>query len=140
MQPYEWKAQYYETDQMGIVHHSNYIRWFESARIDYMDQMGIPYKEMEAQGIICPVLTASCNYRLMTYFGDTVTIAPSIKAYNGIRLVLSYEVRDRETGVLKADGETSHCFLNRAGKLISLKKEAPETDAVFRRYAPEEKN
>lgn len=63
-----------------------------------------------------------------------------MKKYNGIRLVLSYEVRDRETGALKADGETSHCFLNRAGKLISLKKEAPETDAVFRRYAPEKKN
>ena len=137
MQPYEWKAQYYETDQMGIVHHSNYIRWFESARIDYMDQMGIPYKKMEEDGIICPVLSASCEYHVMTFFGDTVSISVSIKSYNGIRLILSYEVRDKETGELKANGETGHCFLNRSRKLVSLKKAAPETDAVFRKYAAE---
>ena len=138
MHPYEWKAQYYETDQMGIVHHSNYIRWFESARIDYMEQMGIPYKKMEADGIISPVLSASCNYHKMTYFGDTVLITPSVKAYNGIRLILSYEVRNRETGVLLAEGETSHCFLNKEGKLLSLKKAAPATDAVFKAHMPQE--
>lgn len=135
MQPYEWKAQYYETDQMGIVHHSNYIRWFESARIDFMEQMGVPYKKMEEDGIISPVLSAACNYHHMTYFGDTVQIIPSIKSYNGIRLVISYEVRNRETGVLQAEGETSHCFLNKEGKLLSLKKAAPETDAVFQSHA-----
>lgn len=134
MQPYELKAQYYETDQMGIVHHSNYIRWFESARIDFMEQMGIPYGKMEADGIISPVLSAACSYHRMTYFGDTVQVIPSIKSYNGIRLVITYEVRNKETGVLLAEGETSHCFLNKKGKLLSLKKAAPETDAVFQSY------
>lgn len=138
MHPYEWKVQYYETDQMGIVHHSNYIRWFESARIDYMDQMGIPYKKMEEAGIISPVLTASCEYRKMTHFGDTVQIIPEIKAYNGIRLVLAYRVVDKATGEVNAVGETSHCYLNRDGKLVTLKKAAPETDAVFRKYLKEQ--
>ena len=52
---YEHRTQYYETDQMGIIHHSNYIRWFEEARTDLMRQMGIGYDEMEGQGIISPV-------------------------------------------------------------------------------------
>lgn len=135
MEPFEHRAQYYETDQMGVVHHSNYIRWFESARIDCMEQMGIPYGKMEEQGIISPVLTVSCEYRAMTHFGDTVLITPAVKSYNSVRLVLSYEIRDKKTGVLNASGETSHCFLNKNGKIVSLKKEAPDTDAVFRRFA-----
>lgn len=133
MKPYEIKAQYYETDQMGIVHHSNYIRWFESARIDYMDQVGISYKKMEESGIIIPVLSVSCKYRKMTYFGDTVLVTPKVKSYNGIRLILSYEVRNKETGEINTVGETSHCFLNKEGKILTLKKAAPEIDAVFER-------
>ena len=54
---YSHKVQYYETDQMGIVHHSNYIRWFEEARTDLMEQMGLGYDEMEARGILSPVQT-----------------------------------------------------------------------------------
>lgn len=48
---YERRAQYYETDQMGVVHHSNYIRWFEEARVFFMDQMGFGYDEMEKSGV-----------------------------------------------------------------------------------------
>lgn len=56
MKGYEHQTQYYETDQMGIIHHSNYIRWFESARIWYMKEIGVDYADMERQGIISPVL------------------------------------------------------------------------------------
>ena len=104
-----------------------------------MDQMGIPYKEMEAQGIICPVLTASCNYRLMTYFGDTVTIAPSIKAYNGIRLVLSYEVRDRGNRRPKGRRGDKPLLSEPGGEADFLKKKRRRQTPSFRRYAPEKK-
>ena len=60
---YTHRVQYYETDQMGIVHHSNYIRWFEEARIDWMRHCGISYREMEKQGIIVPVLGVEATYR-----------------------------------------------------------------------------
>lgn len=135
MHPFEWKAQYYETDQMGIVHHSNYIRWFESARIDFMAQIGVPYDKMEKAGIISPVLTVDCRYRRMTHFGETVIITPTLKSYNSVRFVVSYEIRNKETGVLHACGETSHCFLNKEGKIVSLKKALPETDAVLKAHA-----
>ena len=52
MNPYIHKVQYYETDMMGVAHHANYIRWMEEARIDFMDQLGFPYTEMEARGVL----------------------------------------------------------------------------------------
>ena len=63
IRPYEHTAQYYETDQMGIIHHSNYIRWMEEARMDLMDQMGFSYKAMEEMEIISPVLSVNCEYK-----------------------------------------------------------------------------
>ena len=64
---YEHKTQYYETDQMGIIHHYNYIRWFEEARMDMMEQMGMGYAEMEKRGIISPVLSVHSEYKSMTH-------------------------------------------------------------------------
>ena len=128
---YDWTVQYYETDQMAIVHHSNYIRWFESARTAYLSKMGIPYDKMEAAGIISPVLTVSCQYRQMTRYGETVTITPVLSSYNGIKYTVKYELRNKETGALNATGETSHCFLSKDGKIVTLKKALPETHAVL---------
>ena len=59
---WEHKIQYYETDQMQIAHHSNYIRWFEEARTSALEEAGFGYAEMEAVGIISPVLTVSAEY------------------------------------------------------------------------------
>ena len=76
---YRRKVFYYETDQMGIVHHSNYIRWFEEARIDYMEQLGLGYDKMEEQGIISPVLSVEASYLRMLHFGDSVEIESWLK-------------------------------------------------------------
>ena len=74
MKPYVHKVQYYETDMMSLTHHSNYIRWMEEARIDFMDQMGFPYTRMESEGIMSPVRSLSCSYKRPTTFGDVVSI------------------------------------------------------------------
>ena len=63
MNPCEHKVQYYETDGMGIVHHSNYIRWFEEARVDLLEQLGFGYDRIEAAGYSGPVLEVSCQYK-----------------------------------------------------------------------------
>ena len=76
---YEHKAQYYETDQMGIIHHANYLHWFEEARIDMMEQMGMGYDIMEKQGIISPVLSVHCDYKSMARFGETVQVLLPLK-------------------------------------------------------------
>ena len=61
MVPYDHKVQYYETDGMGIVHHSNYIRWFEEARVDLLEQLGFGYDRIEEAGYSGPVLEVSCS-------------------------------------------------------------------------------
>ena len=68
---YEHKAHYYETDQMGIIHHSNYIRWFEEARTNLLDSVGFGYDQMEKSGIIIPVLAIQCEYKSMVYYNQT---------------------------------------------------------------------
>ena len=132
MKAYEHQAQYYETDQMGIIHHSNYIRWFESARIWYMNQIGVDYRDMEESGIISPVLSVQCTYKSMVHFGDVVEIIPKVEKYNGIKLELSYQVLDKQSGELRTAGTSSHCFLNKDGRPLSLKKVSPVFDAAFR--------
>ncbi|MGI6007439.1 MAG: acyl-CoA thioesterase [Ruminococcus sp.] len=126
VKPYERKVQYYETDKMGIVHHSNYIRWFEEARTDYMEQLGAGYEEMEAEGVVSPVLEVSCKYKTMARFPERFQISVRMLEFNGIRMKLGYEVRDVASQEIRCTGETSHCFLNETYHPVSLKKSYPQ--------------
>ena len=129
---YKRKPFYYETDKMGIVHHSNYIRWFEEARIYFMEQMGYPYDRMEAEGTIIPVVVSvNCEYKRMTRFGDELEIEVSISKYNSATLECSYEVRNSLTGELCAVGSSSHCFLNPDGRPCILKRTNKEAHEAF---------
>lgn len=119
---YKHKVQYYETDQMAIVHHSNYIRWFEEARIDFLEQIGLSMQEIEKNGVQIPVLSVASEYRSMVRFGDEVYVGLKIEKYNGIKLEISYKITDVKTGELRNEGRSSHCFLDMDGKVISLKK------------------
>ena len=131
IRPYRHKVQYYETDQMGVVHHSNYIRWFEEARTDFMEQMGMGYDEMERRGIVSPVLSVEADYRRMVYFGESVTIETKIREYNGIKMTVEYEIVDDKTGMLHCRLLTKHCFLNSKGRPVSLKKDFPDFHEMF---------
>jgi len=131
---YEHKAHYYETDQMGIIHHSNYIRWFEEARIYLMEKMGVGYDLMEKKGIISPVLAVQCEYKSMTRFNDTVLIETKLKEYTGVKFIMAYTVTDKESGEVRCVGETRHCFLSKEHKPISLKRSYPEAHQVFLEY------
>ena len=132
IKPYVHHAQYYETDQMGIIHHSNYIRWMEEARLDFMSQCGVPYKQLEEMGIIIPVLSVSCEYRSMVHFDDHVTISVKVVRYSSIKMNLEYTFTNSVTGQLTTTGTSSHCFLNRNYRPISLKKDFPDIDRRFR--------
>ena len=124
MKLYEHKVQYYETDKMGIVHHSNYIRWMEEARIDFLDQIGWNYKVMEDNGIISPVTAVESKYKCNTTFGDVITIEVSVEEFKGIRLKLRYVMRKEDVVVNEATSE--HCFLDTEGKIVNIKKVKPE--------------
>lgn len=131
MTPYEHKVQYYETDGMGIVHHSNYIRWFEEARVDLLEQLGFGYDRIESEGFSSPVLEVHCQYKMMTRFGDTVKISAQITEYNGVRMAIHYVIRDAQTNVLRCEGESKHCFISTDGRPVSLRRSWPALDRVF---------
>ena len=124
MNIYQHKVQYYETDKMGIVHHSNYVRWMEEARIDFLSQIGWDYKKLEDMGVISPVTEIECKYKVSTIFGDVVDIAVWVEEFKGIKLKIGYEMK--RSDVVVCEGRSEHCFLNEAGRIINLKKDYPE--------------
>lgn len=125
MNGYCHRVQYYETDMMGITHHANYIRWMEEARIDFMDQMGFPYAAMEAQGVVSPVKSLSCQYARPCTFGDEIEILVSVEAFNGVVLSLRYEMKNRRTGEIVCMAASDHVFLDREGRFIRMKRVMP---------------
>ena len=131
MKPYIKKVQYYETDMMGIVHHANYIRWMEEARIDFMDQMGFPYARMEAEGIISPVRAVSCRYKKPCTFGDAVRISVAVEGFNGVVLTLRYDMTREADGALICQATSEHVFLRRDGGIIRMKRDMPEFSAAL---------
>ena len=122
MHEYLHRVQYYETDQMKVVHHSNYVRWMEEARIDYLNSIGVSYAELESRGIISPVLSVDCQYHAMTRFGETVRIQVRLLEVKNVKYRLGYTILDSRTGQLRASGETTHCFVDPQDRVISLKR------------------
>ncbi len=121
MERYQHQVQYYETDRMGIVHHSNYIRWMEEARIDFLSRIGWDYKKLEDSGISSPVTAVECKYKCSTMFSDLIMISVDVEEFKGIKLKLRYKMKKDD--VLVCEGYSEHCFLNAEGKLMNLKKE-----------------
>lgn len=126
IKPYERKVAYYETDRMGIVHHSNYIRWLEEARLFYLETIGLDYDLIEEKGILIPVLTAECKYRMPFRYGDTFVVYPIVTKFNGIKLSLDYEIYKKGSDDLHSTGSTSHCFVDNDMKPLNIKRIEPE--------------
>ena len=139
MKTYERKVNYYETDQMGIVHHSNYIRYFEEARVSFMEQAGYPYERLEQEEIMSPVLGINCKYMHPLRFGDTFRVEVRLVRMTKLKCSFSYEIFDAKTGEQKAKGRSDHGFVDRNGRPVILPKSKPEFYEVFgRELEPEE--
>ena len=130
---FERKINYYETDRMGVVHHSNYIRYLEEARCSWLEYLEMPFSLLEENDITIPVLGVNCTYKYHVTFGDIIRIHMDIKEYNGIRMTVSYQVEDKNTGKTVLLAETKHCFTNKNLKPINLKKYAPDFSYKFER-------
>ena len=138
MEEYIRKVHYHETDKMGITHHSNYIKWMEEARIDFLDQVGYGYARLEREGISSPVTGIEGEYKHPTTFDDAVSIQVEVEEFKGVRLVIRYTMTNRATGETVFAGKSQHCFVNRAGKPVVLKKEVPELDRMLKDLASKE--
>lgn len=128
---FERKINYYETDKMGVVHHSNYIRYMEESRCAWLESIEMPFEVLEENDITIPVLGVKCEYKHHVTFGDTIIIVPFVKEYNGVRMTVGYEVTDKKTGNKVIEAETKHCFTNKNLRPVNLKKVAKEFSDKF---------
>ncbi|MDE6851332.1 MAG: acyl-CoA thioesterase [Lachnospiraceae bacterium] len=123
---YSRQVNYYETDQMGIVHHSNYIRYFEEARMDMMDRLGLNYAGIERLGLIIPVMFVNCQYLQPLRYGDSLEIQTRMTKFDGIKMEISYEIHKQDEDALYTTGHSGHCFLNQEMKPVRMKRLYPE--------------
>lgn len=137
MNTYTHKVNYYETDKMGITHHSNYIKWMEEARIDFLDQIGYGYAKLENEGIMSPVIGIECDYRKTTTFDEKIEISVKVKEFKGVKLIIEYTMINKDTKEIVMTGVSKHCFINKENKPIILKKDFPELDNKLKELSKE---
>jgi acyl-CoA thioester hydrolase len=115
------RVRYAETDQMGVVYHSNHLIWFEVGRVELMRQMGFSYRDMERDdGLFIAVAEAKCRYRAPVFYDEEVVVRTWLKTVRTSVIVFSYELKRAETGALLAEGETVHIVTDASMKVASL--------------------
>ncbi len=117
-------VRYAETDQMGIVHHSNYPVWFEAGRTDFIKSAGMSYSEIEGLGILLPLIELKCNYKGAAKYEDEIKIKTSIKEITFTKVTFYYEVFKNQQSKPITTGETIHVWTDKNLKPVNLKKAA----------------
>lgn len=112
----EIRVRYAETDRMGFAYHGNYMAWFEMARVNMLDELGCPYREMESDGFYLPVLEVSVRYRKPVTFDDRLEIETIIREKPSLRITIDYKIRCRDA--VTAEGFTRHAFINGRGQPV----------------------
>jgi acyl-CoA thioester hydrolase len=118
--PTKLRVRYAETDQMGVVYYANYFVWFEVARTDLLRSLGWTYREMEAEGVLLPVIEAQCNYRRPARYDDDVEIRTSCTVTSPVRMEFSYEIDIAGGENPVAVGRTRHAAVDRDGRPCRL--------------------
>jgi acyl-CoA thioester hydrolase len=115
------RVRYAETDQMGVVYHSNHLIWFEVGRVEFMRQMGFSYRDLERDdGRFIAVAEATCRYRAPVYYDEEVIVRTQVKSVRESVVVFTYELRRIDQGTLLAEGETTHIVTDSNMKVAAL--------------------
>ena len=125
MYSYKHQVKYYETDKMGITHHSNYIRFMEEARTDFLCQLGFDYAKLEEMGIISPVVSVECKYKATSTYPDVIEISVSVEEVKAAKVRFKY-IMKKADGTVCIEASSEHCFLTKDGKIARLKKDFPD--------------
>jgi acyl-CoA thioester hydrolase len=112
---------YADTDAMGVVYHTNYIKWFEVGRCELLRDMGFPYARLETDGIMLPVVECGCKYRTPAVYDDMLEITARIAELKGATVTIEYEIRRQETGELLVTGFTKHAITDQKFKPVRLR-------------------
>lgn len=116
-------VRYGETDQMGVVHHSNYLRYFEVARLEWLSALGVSYASMEKEGLIMPVIDVKVTYKTPALFDDSLTIYIFLSELPRVKIIFSYEIKNQKDEIV-CTGETTLAFLNaKTRKLVRCPEE-----------------
>lgn len=124
MKSFKLRVYYYDTDKMGVVYHSNYLKWMEIARTEYFRDI-LPYKNIENMGFILPVKFLNIEYIDSAKYDDEIEIFVKIEEINSIKIKFYYEMYDSNK-VLKAKARTVNVFVDKNGKLKRISKEMLE--------------
>jgi acyl-CoA thioester hydrolase len=114
------RVRYSETDQMGVAHNKSYFEWFELGRTEFCRQAGLPYRDIEAQGIYLVVAEAHCRYRKPLHYDDPFLIRVGLSEASARKIVFGYEILAAGSGILLATGHTVHVPTNRRAEVCSL--------------------
>lgn len=148
------RVRYQETDQMGVVHHANYVSWFETGRTEWIRSSGIAYSRLESLGILLPVVDLSITFHRPAHYDECVAIFTAMTDFSAVRLKFEYEVRRLDPascpdlvsveqpagmeanrkgmrGELLTSGTSMHIWLNREWKPARIDKAAPEMYALL---------
>lgn len=104
-------VRYGESDQMGVVHHSNYLRYFEVARLEWLTQLGISYNKMEEEGVMMPVISADLRYLTPAKFEDQLFIYIHLEAVPMVKMSFHYQVKNQDDALV-CEGATTLAFMN----------------------------
>lgn len=114
------RVRFVETDLMGVVHHSNYLRWFEMARVEYLRTANVLLPDLIADGILFPITEVQCKYRQSAYFDEMIRVEATLVDFSRAKLCFSYRVVRETDNVLLAEGTTQNVFTDEKGRIIRL--------------------
>lgn len=126
----EFRVIYGDTDQMGFAYYANYLRWFEVGRNEYLRAVGYPYKKLEADGIILPVVEAGCRYLRTAHYDDLIRLEAWIEDLGKVKVRFAYRVSRADEAEPLAHGFTVHASLDADSRPRRLP--APLLDALAR--------
>lgn len=138
----EIPVRYAETDQMGVVYHSNYLIWLEVARTHFLEELGFPYIAMEKAGCISPVIDCELHYGAPFTYGDVVCVYTRVTKVTPVRTEYSYRLflkgEDPESCKPRFTGSTVHCVVDKdTFKPVSQKREFPDLFEAYKRVVTE---
>ncbi len=114
------RVRFVETDLMGVVHHSNYLRWFEMARVEYLRRANVMLPELIAEGILFPITDIQCKYVQSARFDEIVRVEAELVDFSRVKLCFSYRVLRDTDDILLAEGATKNVFTGANGKIARL--------------------
>lgn len=114
------RVRFVDTDMMGVVHHSNFLKWFETARVTYLREAGVDLWDLMNDGYSFPISDVRCSYKVPAKYDDCLEIAVKLLELSKAKMVFSYQVRRENDNELLAEGYTCNIFANEKGRVTRL--------------------